>query len=68
MNKPKHGETRSSACITCSQQFVQGLSLKPKINITFFIKSKMMPENFGADENAWFSPTLVVGLNQLTRE
>jgi len=27
----------------------------------------MMPENFGADANARFSPTLVVGLIQLTR-
>jgi len=26
-----------------------------------------MPENFGADANAWFSPKLVVGLIQLTR-
>jgi len=30
---------------------VQGLSLKPKIRITVFIKSKMMPENFGTDAN-----------------
>jgi len=26
-----------------------------------------MPEKFGADANSWFSPTLVVGLIQLTR-
>jgi len=37
------------------------------MNINFFIKSKMMPENFGADTNARFSPTLVVGLIQFTR-
>jgi len=67
VNKPKYGEIRSSVCNTCSQQFAQGPSLKPKINITYFIKSKMMLENFGADENARFSPTLVVGLIQLTR-
>jgi len=46
---------------------VQELSLKPKINITFFIKPKMMPENFVADANARLSTTLVVGLIQLTR-
>jgi len=45
----------------------RGLSLKPKIKITFFIKYKMMPENFWMDENVQFSPTLVVGLIQLTR-
>jgi len=27
----------------------------------------MMPENFGAGANARFSPTLIVGLIQLTR-
>jgi len=27
----------------------------------------MIPENFGADANVPFSPTLVVGLIQLTR-
>jgi len=31
------------------------------------MKSKMMPESFGADANARFSPTLVVGMIQLTR-
>jgi len=41
------------------------ISLKPTINITFFVKSEMLPENFGSDANARFSPTLVVGLIQL---
>jgi len=27
----------------------------------------MIPENFREDANAWFSPTLVVGMIQLTR-
>jgi len=61
------GAGKSRMHCTCSQQFVQELSLKPKINITFFIKPKMIPGNFGVDANARFPPTLVVGLTQLTR-
>jgi len=45
----------------------RGFHYKPKISITFLIKSKMMPENFVADANARFSPTLIVGLIRLTR-
>jgi len=37
------------------------------MNITFFVKTKMMHENFVADANTRFSPTLVVGLIPLTR-
>jgi len=63
VNKLKHG---SQFAIHVVNSLFR-VSLTPKISITFFIKSKMMPENFGADANALFSPTLVVGLIQLTR-
>jgi len=61
------GKQEAQFAIHVINSLFRGLSLKPKIKITFFIKYKMMPENFWMDENVQFSPTLVVGLIQLTR-
>jgi len=48
--------------IVCS-----GVFTKTKDQHRLFVKSRMMPENFVADANARFFPTLVMGLIRPTR-